>query len=42
MPCRLNRDRNGGGVIICVREGIPSKILEKNKLPQDLKVCLLN
>ena len=35
MPYRLVRNHNGGGVIIYVREDIPSKILEKYKLPQD-------
>ena len=37
MPYRLDRNRNGGGVIIYVREDIPSKILEKHKLPQDVE-----
>ena len=34
MPYKFDRKRNGGGVIIYVREDIPSKILEKHKLPQ--------
>ena len=42
MPYRLDRNRNGEGVIIYVREDIPSNILEKDQLPQDVKVCLLN
>ena len=37
MPYRLYRNRNRGGVIIYVREGIPSKNLEKYKLPQDVE-----
>ena len=37
MPYRLDRNRNGGGVIVYVREDIPSKILEKHKLPQDVE-----
>ena len=37
MSYRLERNCNGGGVIIYVREDIPSKILEKNKLPQDVE-----
>ena len=37
MPYRLDRNCNGGGVIIYVREDIPSKILEKHKLPQDVE-----
>ena len=35
MPYRLDRNRNGGRVIIYVREDIPSKILKKHKLPHD-------
>ena len=37
MPYRLDRNRNGGGAIIYVREVKPSKILEKHKLPQDVE-----
>ena len=37
MPYRLNRNRNGGGVIIYIREHIPSKILEKHKLHHDIE-----
>ena len=37
MPVRPDRNRNEGGVIICVREDIPSKTLEKHKLPQDIE-----
>ena len=37
MPYRLDRNCNGRGVIIYVREDIPSKILEKHKLPQDVE-----
>ena len=37
MPYRLDRNRNGGGVIIYVREDIPSNILEKHKLPHDIE-----
>ena len=36
-PYRLDRNHNGGGVIIYVRDDIPSKILEKHKLPQDIE-----
>ena len=35
MPYRLDRNRDGG-VIIYVSEDIPSKILKKHKLPQDV------
>ena len=37
MPFRLDRNCNRGGVIIYVRENIPSKILEVHKLPQDVE-----
>ena len=37
MTYKLDRNCNGGGVIIYVREDIPSKILEKHKLPQDVE-----
>ena len=36
MPYRLDRNRNEG-VKIYVREDIPSKILERHKLPQDIE-----
>ena len=36
-PYRLDRDRNGGGILIYVREGIPSKELSKFKLPSDIE-----
>ena len=35
MFYRLERNRNGGGLIIY--KDIPSKILEKHKLPQDIE-----
>ena len=37
MPYRLDKSCNGGGVIIYVKEEIPSKFLKKHKLPQDIK-----
>ena len=37
MLYRLYRNRNGGGVIIYVRENIPSKILRKNLFPNDVE-----
>ena len=37
MPYRPDRNRNEGGVIIYVREDIPSKTLEKHKLSQDIE-----
>ena len=37
MPYRLDRNRNGGSVIIYVRGDIPSKLLERHKLPHDIE-----
>ena len=37
MPYRLDRNRNDGGVIIYVREDIPSKILRKHFFPNDIE-----
>ena len=35
-PYRLDRNRNGRGVMIYVREDIPSKKLMKHNLPDDI------
>ena len=40
-PFRLDRNRNGGGVIIYVREDIPSKQLNKHILPDDIEALFL-
>ena len=40
-PYRLDRNRNGGGVLIYVREDIPSKQLKNTPLLRMLKGCLL-
>ena len=37
MPYRLDRNRNGRGVITSVREDIPSKILRKHLFPKDIE-----
>ena len=37
MPYRLDRNKNGGGKIIYVREDIPTKILRKYNLPEDIE-----
>ena len=37
MPYRLDRNRNGGGIIIYVREDIPSNMLVKQKLPHNIE-----
>ena len=34
LPCRLDRNRNGGGVMIFVKEDIPSKLLTKVCCPK--------
>ena len=41
IPYRRDRNHNGGGVIIYIREDIPSKTLEKHKLPQDVEGMLV-
>ena len=40
-PFRLDRNRNGGGVMIYVRENIPSKLLTKHVLPSDIECIFL-
>ena len=37
MPYRLGKNRNGRGVIIYVREDVPSKVLRKNSFPNDIE-----
>ena len=37
MLFRLDRNRNGGRVIISVREDIPSKVLRKHLFPNDIE-----
>ena len=37
MPYRLDRNRNGGGVIIYVRDDIPSKVLIKHFFPNNIE-----
>ena len=41
MSYGLDRNRNGGGIIIYVREDIPTKILTKNNLPEDIEGIFL-
>ena len=40
-PYRLDRNRNRGGVIIYVREDIPSKILTNYVLPTDIEALFI-
>ena len=35
LPYRLDRNRNGGGVMIFIREDLPSKLLAKHNFPSD-------
>ena len=41
MHYRLDKNSSRVGVMIYVRENMPSKILERRKLPQDIEVELL-
>ena len=36
-PYRLDRNRNGGGILIYIREDIPSKIVTKHYFPKDIE-----
>ena len=36
-PYRLDRNRKGGGVMVYIREDIPSKLLDKHVFPYDMK-----
>ena len=38
---RLDRDSNGGGIIIHIREDIPSKIVTKHCLPKDIEALFI-
>ena len=40
-PFRLDSDRKGGGVMIYVREDIPSKLFKKHVLPVDIECIFL-
>ena len=40
-PYRLDRNREGGGIIVFIREDIPSKILTKHTLPEDIEAILI-
>ena len=41
-PCRLDRNRNWGGVMIYIYEEIPKKLLVNMFFHMICKVCLLN
>ena len=40
-PYRLDRNQNGGGIIIYVREDITSKMLTKHKFPDDIEALFV-
>ena len=40
-PFRVDRNRKGGGVMIYVRENIPSKLSTKHVLPSDIECIFL-
>ena len=37
MPYRQDRNRNGGGIMIYIRDDIPSKLLTKHVFPDDIE-----
>ena len=37
LPHRLDRNQNGGGVMIFVKEDMPSKLLTKHNFPRDVE-----
>ena len=36
-PYRLDRDKNGGGIIVLIREDILSRLLQEHMLPEDIE-----
>ena len=40
-PYRLNSNRNGGGIMIYVRDDIPSKMLTKHNLPEGIEAAFI-
>ena len=41
IPYRLDRNRNGGGLMIYVRDDIPSKMITKHNLPEDIEATFI-
>ena len=37
VPCRLDRNRNWGGIMIFIRDDIPSRLLTKHVFPDDIE-----
>ena len=40
-PYRLDRNRNGGGIIIYLRKDVTSKMLTKQKFPDNIKALFI-
>ena len=41
VPYRLDRNRNGGGIMIFIRDNIPSRVLTKHVFPDDIEDLLI-
>ena len=41
IPYRLDRNTNGGGLMIYVRDDTPSKMLAKHNLPEDIEAVFI-
>ena len=41
VPYRLDRNRNGGGIMIFIRDDIPSRVLTKHVFPDDIEDLLI-
>ena len=41
IPYRLDRNRNGGGLTIYVRDDIPSKMLTKHNFPENIEAAFI-
>ena len=41
MPYRQDRNRNGGGIMIYIRDDIPSKLLTKHVFPDNIKALFV-
>ena len=37
LPYRVDRNRNGGGILIYIREGIPTRLLNVHNFPNDIE-----
>ena len=40
-PYRLDKNKNGDGIIICIREDILSKIVAKHGFPKDIEALFI-